>query len=430
MATVLISFIGTGSRSSGQYDLTEYFFKDEENPREVAIFGSALLQHLKDNGQNVEKWLILGTKKSIWSELIKMFPSLFSDDKRTLTDSNYESQRYFLEEQAIYCQSDKEYQSKISQDKLDDWEKIITENLVNTEVKCRKVGYAADSVSNDAIFREILDSVNDKDRIVFDVTHGLRHQPIITSFVIMYLRYLRKITDVKFYYGAKDLDGEVVELDFCNDLLRATEAFAIFNQTGNYVQIGKNLKLSDSFNTKLEKLTFLDEVNKTNPEIPNQLNDEISQANFTPLQKSLANKFKSPLHWASKETLATQLRQKAIFAFERQQYFKATSILLEAVIVAYGEICGDAEITNNLDLHFYRDRAETELIKVLNQHENQTLKNLKKLRNAIAHGTDANGVETEAIIAREAVADENKLKQVFYNGNNLFAKIIKGEIGK
>lgn len=430
MATVLISFIGTGSRSGGEYELTEYCFKDEKNPREVTIFGSALIQHLKDNGQNVEKWLILGTEKSIWSELIKMFPSLFSDDKRTLVDINFETQRYFLEEQAIYCQSDKEYKSEISQDKLDDWEKIITENLVNTEVKCRKVGYAADSISNDTIFSEILRIVNDKDRVVFDVTHGLRHQPIITSFVIMYLRYLKNIKDVKFYYGAKDLDGEVVELDFCNELLEATEAVAIFEQTGNYEQIGKNLRLSDSFNGKLEKLTFLDEVNKTNPEIPKQLNGEISQVEFKPLQQSLADRFKYPLHWASKQTLSNQLRQKAVFAFARRQYFKAISILLEAVIVAYGEICGDSEIANNLDIHFYRERAENELIKVLNKFESQTLKNLKKLRNAIAHGTDANGIETEAVAARAAVDDENKLKKIFNDGNDLFVKINKGEIGK
>jgi cell division protein DivIC len=425
MATVLVSFIGNGNMSGGEYIPTDYCFDGEEQTRKTKIFGSALLQHLKDKNRQINSWLIMGTKESIWFDLVEMIPNYtLNDDENKLWELLFKN-----------ASNSDDYPSEISQENLDKWQKTLTVRLTDTNVICSLVGDATTKKSQESIFKSLLKVIQKGDEVVFDVTHGLRNQPIITSFILMYLRYLKeiKIENIEFYYASLDLkkkEGKVHQLGFCNEILKATEAVAIYEQTGNYEQIGKNLKLSDSFNTKLEKLTFLDEVNKTNPEIPNQLNDEISQANFTPLQQSLANKFKSPLHWASKETLATQLRQKAIFAFERQQYFKAVSILLEAVIVAYGEICGDVDILNNLDLHFYRDRAENELIKVLNQNENQTLKNLKKLRNAIAHGTDANGVETEAIMAREAVADENKLKQVFNDGNNLFAKIIKGEIGK
>jgi hypothetical protein len=248
----------------------------------------------------------------------------------------------------------------------------------------------------------------------------------------MYLRYLRNIKaeSIRFYYGAKDLTGEVIKLDFCNELLKAIEAVAIYEQTGNYEQIGKNLKLSSDFNKALESLTFLDEVNRTNTDIPGALNKWLAEASFSPLQESLAERFKRSLHWASKESLANQLRHKAWVAFDRRQYFKAVLVLLEAVVVVYGENCGDDEIAGNLELHSFRDRAEEELNRVLNRDEKQAFLNLKKLRNAIAHGTDANGRTMETIKAREAMNDENALKHIFREGDKLFLKISNGEIGK
>ncbi len=422
MATVLISFIGTGSRSGSQYDLTEYFFKDETNPREVAIFGSALLQHLKDNGQNVEKRLILGTEKSIWSELIKMFPELLSDDKRTLTDKNYESQRESLEDEAIYCQSDKDHQSKISQDKLDAWEKIITDNLANTEVKCRKVGYAADSVSNNAIFREILDSVNDKDRVVFDVTHGLRHQPIITSSVIMYLRYLKNITDVEFYYGAKDLDGKVIKLDFCNELLKATEAVAIFEQTGNYEQIGKQLKMTNGFDTDISKALFADEMHKADKETPSRIIEKLEQTNFDnkPLNESLANFLKKALSWARNDSFAERLKEKAENAFKNGQYFKAIASLWEGLGVASCDVAKKNEHGNQIDPNDFKQRnwavKRREGYRLQEDNDNQ-LKNVEHLRNTVLHGS----VDKKEKI-QEATEDLSKFEKIFKGGLVVFEK--------
>jgi len=444
MATVLVSFIGTGSRSGYEYETTKYFFDGELNCRETSIFGSALLQHLKDNNRSVDRWLILGTDKSIWSELVKMFPDLFSGSGRKLKDPQLESQREFLEDEAFYCKDDKNRQSRISQEKLDEWQKILTDNLTNTRVICRIVGDATEPESQNLIFQSLLDKIEENNKVVFDVTHGLRNQPIITSFVLMYLRYFRNIKaeNIEFYYGAKDLEGKVIKLDFCNKLLEATEAIAIDKQTGNYEKIGENLNLSENFNSNLKKLTYLDEVNRTNTEIPKQLKNEIAEADFSPLQKSLAERFEVPLYWASKETLANQLRQKALFAFERRQYYKAVLILLEAIITAYGENCGILEIADNLETRDAREKAEKELIGewhwatktyvggILNNDERQIILNLKKLRNAVAHGTDAQGIEPEAVNARNAIESERKLRQIFSEANTLFAKIINCEIGK
>ena len=95
-------------------------------------------------------------------------------------------------------------------------------------------------------------------------------------------------------------------------------------------------------------------------------------------------------------------------------------------VIAHTAYAGDTTIVSKKSLADETLKLPTGF----NAVELQTFKNLKKLRNAIAHGTDANGTEIEAIKTREAIDDENKLKQIFNDGNNLFAKIMKGEIGK
>lgn len=446
MAIVLVSFIGTGTykgedrsgMSKTGYEPVEYEF-DDNSKETTTVFGSALLKYLKKTDV-VNKWLIMGTPQSIWCDLVGMF----GDKEDEIIESADEIGGVWLKlkDEAINDCRNGTRESAISQNDLNFWQVVLSDNLGDTKVICCLVGDATEESSQNKIFSALLENINEGDKVVFDVTHGLRNQPIITSFVVMYLRYLKNITDVKFYYGAKDLDGKVFKLDFCNELLKATEAVAIFEQTGNYEQIGKNLKLPNAFNHNLEKLVFSDEINRTNPVTPQQLSEEISKADFAPLQKSLSDKFKTPLHWASKETLSNRLRHKALFALKRKQYHKAVSLLLEADIVAYGEVCGIPEIANNLETHDARKKAEKEMIGewdarmrvytggVLNNAERQVMLNLKKLRNAIAHGTDAQGIEPEAINAQNALDDENVLKQTFNDGDDLFIKIAKCEIGK
>jgi cell division protein DivIC len=435
MATVLVSFIGTGEyKGTDYYGVSKTGYKEVtynfENGSKVTttVFGSALLQYLKNKGQQVDSWLIMGTRQSIWCDLVEMFGHE-SDD---IIANNFEVWE-ILYEQAKNDALNNSYESSISQEHLSAWQKVLTNNLTDTKVICKLDSDATDmsSRSHDLIFQSLLEVIKDGDKVVFDVTHGLRHQPLITSFVLMYLRYLRniKIENIEFYYGAKDLDGKVARLDFCNELLKAIEAVAIFEQTGNYEQIGKNLKLSVQFNKSLETLTFFDEINKTNARIPFELQNEISNTSFSPLKESLADRFRRSLHWAGKESLANQLRHKALFAFDRRQYFKAILILSEAIVVAYGENCGDNEVADNLELHHYREIAGEELKRFLNENEKQTYLNLKTLRNAIAHGTDTNGTKVEANKTREAMNNEERLKEIFRDGDKLFVKITKGEIG-
>lgn len=228
MATVLVSFIGTGRLSDNQetksqYATTEYCF-DFATKQNIttSIFGSALLEYLKANGSKVERWLIMGTAQSIWCDLIEMFGETKRDEILTTNEDNLNLWH------KLYAESARRDHSQIEQADLDKWQALLTAHLPDTKVLCRLVGTATKADSQKKIFAALLEAIEDGNDVVFDVTHGLRNQPIITSFALMYLRWLRNVKNVEFYYGALELKGEVVKLDFCQELLEATEAVAIF----------------------------------------------------------------------------------------------------------------------------------------------------------------------------------------------------------
>ena len=421
MATVLVSFIGTGRLSDNQatksnYATTEYCFDFAKKQNiTTSIFGSALLEYLKASGKKVERWLIMGTAQSIWCDLIEMFGEAKRDEILMANENHLDLWH------KLYDESAKRDHSQICQDDLSQWQELLTANLTNTKVICRLVGTAAKADSQKKIFAALLEAIDDGNEVVFDVTHGLRNQPIITSFALMYLRWLRNVKNVEFYYGALELKGEVVKLDFCRELLEASEAVAIYEQTGNFQRIGEQLALSTTFQQNLDALAFSDEMFRLNPGIVRRVRNELRcQEAFLldePLKSSLADKLKESLKWTDENLYARRLKEKAVREFEYKQYFKAVASLWEAVLIAG---CHRFSIQNPND-KTESNQAEDQLYGFFRgKTEFHDLKNLEHLRNAVLHGSESNNR-----IVRRAVKDVEEFKQIFERGLSLVDSILK-----
>jgi CRISPR-associated Csx2 family protein len=414
MATVLVSFIGKGNFENNAYEETDYHFQGETVPRKTAVFGSALRVHLIAKGKQVERWLIMGTKESIWAELIKM-----SDNPDSFNEN---STRKFLEDESLKYAINNDYISEVSQEefqaKLNEWQQILTEAITGTKIICCLVGDATEPVSQNLIFQSLLDVIKDDNKVDFDVTHGLRNQPIITSFVLMYLQHLRKIKieDITFHYGAFDSrkkTGEVHTLNFCNELLKATEAVAIFEQTGNYEQIGEQVSSDKSFADNLKQVIFSEEMHRSNKVIADEVIKDIPNSQ-EPLLKSLSEKLQTALSWSDNEKLSSRLYEKAEKLFEKGDYFKATASLFESILVANCE-------NNNVDVnnHEQRDKAKRNLKKYYSfQPEVSKFEILSDLRNAVLHGSDAKHQET-----KDALVIFTKFEEVFENGKAIYTEV-------
>lgn len=432
METVLVSFIGTGNyignesedASRAGYEQVDYTF-DNNLKVKTTIFGSAILKYLTGKGEIVNSWLIMGTPQSIWCDLIQMFDESVAE---TLRNEGIKKQYKFLSDEAKKDDGNKGVlRSQIKQDHLNEWQKILSAKLNPINVICKEVGDGTKKKSHEQIFKALLDNIEEGNKVVFDVTNGLRNQPIITSFVLMYLRYLRNITDVKFYYGAKDLNGEVFELDFCDQILKATEAVAIYEQTGNYEQIGCQIDSETDFINKIRQLTFDDEMHRATPELPNELKNRLDTSNFEdPVKFSLSERLKDALGWSDDIEYAKRLYRKAIINKEKRQYFKAVAFIYEAIAIASCLVVKTRENNIPLDTGNYLDRkyalndTNSGITTRLDFSTNGKLSSLKTLRNAILHGTDTNANQIAA-----AISDEAKFIKVFEGGEMVFEDIIK-----
>jgi CRISPR-associated Csx2 family protein len=423
MAVVLISFIGKGTDpkqlreevraritvSKSGYARAVYKFPAENDfparESETTIFGSALLKRLQEMGRAVSRWLIMGTQQSVWNDLIEMFP----DEQQTnLFD--------------IWNKVDDAINGKanlLTQELLNDWQSALAQEMGGVEVLCRLVGTATKPDSQKKIFESLLETIANGSEVVFDVTHGLRNQPIITSFALMYLRWLRGIRNVEFYYGAFELQGEVVKLDFCQEILEATEAVAIFAQTGNVYRIGEQISLSETFQQNLRTLTFADEMFRLKPGIAQKVKNELRSGEAAlkndPLKRSLADQLKESLQWSGEHRYARRLKEKAIKEFRHQQYFKAVASLWEAVLIA-----GCQKFSLNPQTQSNRTEAKEKLYGWFQgKPELADLKNLAHLRNAILHGSDS---DNRAV--QKAVEQVEAFKTLFERGLTLVDTIL------
>ncbi len=421
MATVLVSFIGIGQNpregqgtSMTEYAKIKYKFKAEnvfpEEELENSIFGSVLLQRLKNMNRKVDRWLIMGTENSIWCDLIEMF----SQEKQ---DEILKAEENLALWSQIRDEIDFKSATKLTNETLEKWQKILTWNLKNTEVFCRIVGTASKPDSQQKIFELLLEFIKSGNNVVFDVTHGLRNQPIITSFALMYLRNLRNVRNVEFYYGASDLQGEVVKLDFCNEILEAIESVAIYKQTGNYRQIGEQLEISESFKSRLNYVAYTDETLKPRKDKARMLLNECEKEkdSLNSLKNSLSEKLIEALSWANEQSNALVWKKKAEIAFKREQYFKAIALLWESILIAECERFGVEKSSD----YVAKENADKRLQKRLKTSD---FWNLKKLRNAILHGTTP-----EEVKVLKAIDSLKDFTDIFDEGKRLFDEILANE---
>ena len=215
--------------------------------------------------------------------------------------------------------------------------------------------------SQESVYQALLEVVRNEDKIVMDITHGLRHQPVLASFMVMFLRWYRKVKQVEIYSGVLELNAQVTKLDLCSQMLESTESLAIYQNTGNYSSLGKCLNLSDDFAENVSVLRFADEINRSDRQTPKKLRQELSNGKLNAFQQSLKETLDEALSWTEKDSFAERLGHKAKTSFDHKQYLKAIILLWEAILVAG---CKKYKI-GNPDSKEARNDAENELYKKL-----------------------------------------------------------------
>jgi CRISPR-associated Csx2 family protein len=165
--STLITFLGKGQQGAGGYRKARYVFPDGSQ-KETAYFGLAAAESCQ--AQTVR---ILGTSGSMWDVLL-------------------------LEQGDTSCHETQwdELAAAVSRDAVSQIQLSAVENLLNRQgAQCfqlRLIPYGFDDREQIDILRALTEGIDSRQNIILDITHGLRHLPMLGLLSAFYRRRTRR----------------------------------------------------------------------------------------------------------------------------------------------------------------------------------------------------------------------------------------------
>lgn len=355
----------------GRYKTLSYKFGNVVSAP-TAFFGKALFDHLSnDVGERIDKVVILGTSGSMWDAWLEI------DECCTLYEQHED----------LYARLER----AVAEDRQDvaalaELESALQEYL-GCQVHAVYIPYGMDVQEQTDILKAISNECAEGDAVYMDVTHGLRHLPIIELLSAFLMR--SKLTRCSLYYGAAERQqcgtAPVVELEGAVRINDWTNAIEVLRCTGN-VSLLSQLPGMESFKDDLEKCQFFEQMNNV-PQSRRFARSVFDRLDKLPIEATL---FKAEIadafSWSSEQHFAMRQFLQAQKAYVNGDYLRSVILLMESVISA--NIVGDA---GNGEI-----RQKTQ--ENLNRQHDENWHILRKLRNSLAHGGAPEGRGAEHVI--------------------------------
>ncbi|MFZ1575896.1 MAG: TIGR02221 family CRISPR-associated protein [Chromatiaceae bacterium] len=386
--TIQISFLGKSQIDSKTgYRSARYGFPDGQVV-ETAFFGLALAGKL-----NPSELVLLGTSGSMWDTLV---------ENQAPGDG--------LEQHRL------ELIDAVRADAVTDAHLDPLGHLVAARAGCpvtlRVIPYGRTPEEQTGILRVMAEAVSGRStpNVVLDVTHGLRHLPMLALVVAFYLERVLRVDVAEIYYGALEMtrDGTtpVLSLKGLLDVMDWVLALAGFDHDGDYGPLVPLLERAGAPADKvghLRRAAFAERV----------FNHELARQNVLPLRDLLqaglpgmAALFTEPLarrlEWAENAAAPERLAAIARERLSHGDYVRA------AIAGTSGFLAGMARPGERLSDYDTFERMEREFR--AGQRGDPSLapdyEALKRLRNALAHGTPPRDEDS-----RRTLADETRLRQ-------------------
>ncbi|WPX08759.1 TIGR02221 family CRISPR-associated protein [Anaerocellum danielii] len=426
-ANILISVIGKGRLKKDQtvgYEQTEYVFNPDKSKKYVAsktaFFGIALYKYLKEvEKMQIDKFILIGTDQSAWSELYQILPRDVqnSEDITAMCLKVYEEEKKGIQDNTLSA-----------------WQNTLTKyvpQLKFYKIKPLELGRGID------ILLEELDKDGDYN-VIFDMTHAFRNIPVVFSYGIMLLKYLRRINSIRIFYGAHEMAGyfsglengqsPVIEIPFIDKLVRLIESMATFQNSGYFVPLLKQIGLGDREKTYF-KLEMNRQPRREIEEIIKELEHKQKSANYAFEKEIIEILYGEFSEMNRQEKLFQRMYKRSQFFYERRQYLKALVLLYEAMIVLFADVYNIKDNMNYISREDARAKLKSEIQNVKNkkpdlnklikeQDEADTVEELEYVRNAAVHGSSPRGNQ-------EYLENVEKFKLLLNSAMNLFEKMLQ-----
>jgi len=164
-------------------------------------------------------------------------------------DKNGEEKKYegkvFSEALRQFCEYDSMLVCLTEKAKTVNWS--VLEELQDLRIKAIDIPTGNNTVEMWKIFTIITGHIEAGDRVIFDITHGLRSLPFLVFLFAAYLKTAKQVTIEAIYYGAFDLKSEnnglapVIDLSEFVSMIDWIVASNQFVETGDARQLSKLL---------------------------------------------------------------------------------------------------------------------------------------------------------------------------------------------
>jgi len=329
----LISFIGAGN-----YELAHYRFPDWSTADEARFFGAALVLYLqhqaaKSSSQHgVDRVVFIGTARSAFDALPEAL-GLRSPALAGLENSLRKAAR----------EGDEQRLRPL----LAELGEPLAEH-VGLPCDLRVLPNADLPESQIAAVAVIVEGIAERDRVTLDVTHGLRHLPMLALTAALVLRHARKAEIAGIWYGALDLRrgreaAPAVDLAGLLEVANWISAFAIYEHSGDFGPFAARLAKAGMTNaaSKLRAASFLERAARLES-LPATI-DTFTRAAPSPWP-GMAGLFEAPLRVRLKGLAAADLyrrqRRVAIINIRAGDPLRATAYAYEALVTLVASSIG------------------------------------------------------------------------------------------
>ena len=401
MTRKLLTLLGKAQKG-GDYREANYLLDDQTY--RTSYFGLALDQHLQS-----DHLIILGTSGSMWDNL---------------------AQRLGIDADLALLEAAEK--DNVTPDLLVPLAQAASDKL-GKPVTCDLIPYGRSEAEQIATIDHILHYYTKGDRAILDVTHGLRHLPMLIQQIANLLPTLRGTSIEGIYYGALDLTRDdatpVLRMDGLQHISAWQNALAAYDYSGNsaaLVPILNTIGISDATTRLLAQASFAEQTHNLRQyrEKIQQFLAALKKEPPTPLlgliQPTLHERLKldpKQRDWEHRFHLATQ-------ALHNGDYLRAALYGYEAI---FERILDDNHLQHNDDyetrknavLRYIQSRkADWRDTKGGSRHSHtlyDKYEKLRQIRNALTHGERGNEYITATLnnedkLCRELADCLDKLK--------------------
>ncbi len=387
MGALLLSFIGKlmFDEDGKNYQRVRYVFQDGTEI-DGSFFGQVLVNYLRNKDVRIDKVVLVGERDAAWWVASELVPPL----KRSA----------LLGFKALL-------KDDSSIETLEQFAKII-KKYVDYSLEFEWIDCSTDIIK---VQRDILQKVMkhldyNVDEIVLDITHATRFIPVVALGILLPARYVT-VRRIRIFYGHYEFGKEpkpAIELSALEELIQFDEKMAAFHLTGDFSQVA--CAMLPKQKEQVRKMYFSFELNQPPIQEIKFFAKASSNYFYYPVAKTLEK-------FVQAEQLHDVFYQKALFHFEKEQYFKAIPLLFEGILT----LLAFKMVGKPVDDYKLKEQVKKLIPKVLDKQDAKNFEKLQQLRNCIVHGTRAKVKDIS-----DYLEDENRLKELFRTCSELYER--------